>query len=57
MTTTPENRPLLALAPHARGKRSPVTCRLKCGDQCAHEVPNTSGNAYNKVGRIHDNKP
>ncbi|QIM19966.1 PhoX family protein [Phycicoccus sp. HDW14] len=46
MTTAPENRPLLALAAHARGKRSPVTCRLKCGDQCAHEAPNTSGNEY-----------
>jgi hypothetical protein len=46
MTIAPENRPLLALATHARGKRSPVTCRLKCGDACAHEAPNTTDNEY-----------
>jgi secreted PhoX family phosphatase len=48
MTIAPESpqagpRPLLRLEPkpsHARGKRSPVTCRLKCADQCAHPVPN-----------------
>ena len=33
--------PLLDLA-HARGKRSPVTCALKCGNACTHPVPNES---------------
>ncbi|MBM6404910.1 PhoX family phosphatase [Phycicoccus sp. CSK15P-2] len=46
MTIAPEQRRLLPLAPHARGKRSAVTCALKCGDQCAHPVPNTSSNEY-----------
>lgn len=48
MTTTPapEQRTLLSLTPHARGKRSPVTCRLKCADACSHAVPNTSENEY-----------
>ncbi|MBR7743256.1 PhoX family phosphatase [Phycicoccus sp. BSK3Z-2] len=32
------------MAVHARGKRSAVTCELKCGNQCAHDVPNTSDN-------------
>jgi len=48
MTTppAPQQRPLLSLTPHARGKRSPVTCRLKCADACSHAVPNTSDNEY-----------
>lgn len=46
MTIAPENRRLLGLVPHARGKRSPITCLLKCGDQCAHEAPNTTANEY-----------
>ncbi len=46
MTTTPEHRGLLRLVPHARGKRSPVTCELKCGNACAHEAPNRSDNDY-----------
>ena len=52
MTLTPTRRTLLPLADvssgpsHARGKRSPVTCRLKCGDACAHPVPNESDNDY-----------
>lgn len=46
MTIAPENRTLLSLAPHARGKRSPITCLLKCGDQCAHAAPNTTDNEY-----------
>ena len=33
-------------APHARGKRSPVTCRLKCDDACTKAVCNTSSNGY-----------
>ncbi|WP_230313806.1 PhoX family protein [Nakamurella alba] len=27
-----------------RGKRSPVTCHLKCADACSHPVPNVSSN-------------
>lgn len=46
MTITPQNRRLLSLVPHARGKRSPVTCELKCGNACAHDAPNTSTNDY-----------
>jgi len=44
ITPAPEHRPLLSVAPHARGKRSPVTCRLKCADACSHPVPNESAN-------------
>jgi secreted PhoX family phosphatase len=50
VTLTPSRRTVLPLADvppaHARGKRSPVTCRLKCGDACAHPVPNQSDNDY-----------
>ena len=46
MTIAPENRSPLSLAPHARGKRSPITCLLKCGDACAHAAPNTTDNEY-----------
>lgn len=34
----------LALLPHAG--RQGVTCRYRCGDQCAHETTNTSDNEY-----------
>ncbi|AEG44938.1 PhoX family phosphatase [Isoptericola variabilis] len=49
MTIAPESRPLLELAAtpsYARGKRSPVTCRLKCADACSHPAPNKSLNEY-----------
>lgn len=46
MTIAPQSRRLLDLVPHARGKRSPVTCELKCGNACAHAAPNTSANEY-----------
>ena len=46
MTIAPQTRRLLGLVPHARGKRSPVTCELKCGNACAHDAPNTSPNEY-----------
>ena len=26
--------------------RSALTCRMRCGDACSHDVPNTSANAY-----------
>ena len=54
MTLTPERRTTLPLidlpsaahALHARGKRSAVTCALKCGNACSHPVPNESDNDY-----------
>ncbi len=36
--------PLLT-SPH-KGGRSALTCRFRCGDQCAHDVTNTSDNSY-----------
>ncbi|WP_349827251.1 PhoX family protein [Brevibacterium litoralis] len=32
------------MADHVRGKRSPVTCQLKCGNACLGDVCNTSAN-------------
>ncbi|MGQ7786031.1 PhoX family protein [Nesterenkonia sp. K-15-9-6] len=37
-------RELLPMLGHVRGKRSAVTCALKCANACAGEVCNTSGN-------------
>lgn len=48
MTIAPEHRTLLTVQTHARGKRSPVTCRLKCNDACLHPAPNESANEYFK---------
>ncbi len=36
----------LPLLSHFSAKRSATTCRYRCGDQCAHEAPNTSENTY-----------
>ncbi|MEV0416631.1 PhoX family protein [Streptosporangium canum] len=36
--------PLLT-SPH-KGGRTALTCRFRCGNQCAHDVLNTSDNAY-----------
>lgn len=41
----PIDLPLL-MKGRTRGKRSAVTCALKCGNQCAHAQCNTSDNAY-----------
>ncbi|WP_309615266.1 PhoX family phosphatase [Salinibacterium sp.] len=53
MTLTPERptaaRPLIPLLPmqgHTAGKRSAVTCQLKCASACFHPAPNTSENDY-----------
>ncbi|MDC7122545.1 PhoX family phosphatase [Cellulomonas fimi] len=46
---TPSRRallPFLPMAGHTSGKRSPVTCHLKCGDACAQPAPNTTDNPY-----------
>ncbi|RJQ88822.1 PhoX family protein [Amycolatopsis panacis] len=35
--------PLISAHP---GGRSPITCEYRCGNACAHEAPNPSGNEY-----------
>ncbi|QDW30707.1 PhoX family phosphatase [Arthrobacter sp. KBS0702] len=37
---------LLPMLGHTKGKRSPVTCALKCDNACAGEVCNSSSNDY-----------
>ena len=37
--------PLPLLSRHSASRAS-ITCQYKCGNACAHEAPNTSGNAY-----------
>ncbi|EKU45275.1 hypothetical protein C272_15392 [Brevibacterium casei S18] len=39
-------RELLPMAGHVRGKRSPVTCALKCDNACSKAICNTSSNGY-----------
>ena len=39
----PPRLSLLPMYGRTCGNRSPVTCQLKCGSACAHEVPNQSG--------------
>ncbi|MFY9713214.1 MAG: PhoX family phosphatase [Microbacterium sp.] len=39
-------RTSLPMAGHVRGKRSAVTCHLKCANACADGVCNTSSNGY-----------
>lgn len=34
------------MAGHVRGKRSPVTCALKCDNACSKAICNTSSNSY-----------
>ncbi|WP_010533315.1 alkaline phosphatase PhoX [Brachybacterium squillarum] len=36
----------LLMKDHVAGKRSPVTCALKCGNQCLSPTCNTSSNGY-----------
>ena len=36
----------LLMKDHVRGKRSAVTCALKCDNQCAKPACNTSNNSY-----------
>ncbi len=43
-----ETRMSLPMAGHTKGKRSPVTCQLKCGNACAMGVCNQSDNEYFK---------
>lgn len=39
-------RTSLPMAQHVKGKRSAVTCHLKCGDACSKGVCNVSSNGY-----------
>ncbi len=39
-------RDLLPFLAPVHGNRSSLTCKMKCGDACFHEVPNTSANEY-----------
>ncbi|MFF2843340.1 PhoX family protein [Paenarthrobacter sp. NPDC057981] len=44
--TTGRKFPLLPMLGHTKGKRSAVTCALKCDNACAGDVCNTSANGY-----------
>ncbi|WP_255771621.1 PhoX family protein [Pseudarthrobacter sulfonivorans] len=44
--TTARKFNLLPMLGHTKGKRSPVTCALKCDNACAGETCNTSSNSY-----------
>jgi secreted PhoX family phosphatase len=49
ISTPADTRRKFALLPmlgHTKGKRSPVTCALKCDNACSGEVCNTSTNSY-----------
>ena len=47
MSETPGRKfALLPMLGHTKGKRSPVTCALKCDNACSGEVCNTSSNSY-----------
>ncbi|MDA8372059.1 MAG: PhoX family phosphatase [Nocardiopsaceae bacterium] len=46
MPQSAHRRRTLPLVGQAGGGRSRATCRLRCGDACFHEAPNTSDNAY-----------
>ena len=44
--TTESRRRFLPMLDHVKGKRSAVTCALKCDNACAKDVCNTSNNSY-----------
>ncbi|MEJ1178708.1 MULTISPECIES: PhoX family protein [unclassified Pseudarthrobacter] len=44
--TTARKFALLPMLGHTKGKRSAVTCALKCDNACAGDVCNTSSNSY-----------
>lgn len=46
MALTEDARRNLPMIEHARGKRSPVTCRLKCADACLGPECNSSNNPH-----------
>ena len=43
---TETTRRLLPMLGHTKGKRSAVTCALKCDNACSDAVCNTSRNTY-----------
>lgn len=44
--TIESRRRFLPMLDHVKGKRSAVTCALKCDNACAKDVCNTSNNSY-----------
>ncbi len=44
--SAPSDKRLLPLRQKHPLGRAAVTCRYRCGNACAHEAPNTSGNEY-----------
>ena len=46
MTAARPRRALLPLFTPIHANRSSLTCRMRCGNACDHEVPNSSGNDY-----------
>lgn len=46
MSTPSPRGPIPLIDSSHKGGRSALTCRFRCGNQCAHEVANTSGNTY-----------
>ncbi len=46
MANPSPRRPLPLLTSPHKGGRTALTCRFRCGNQCAHDVLNTSENAY-----------
>jgi uncharacterized protein len=42
----PTDRTLLPMAGLTHGRRSPVTCHLRCGDACSSAAPNTTETTY-----------
>ncbi|GII77410.1 hypothetical protein Sru01_23920 [Sphaerisporangium rufum] len=46
MANSSPRRLLPLVATPGGGGRDAMTCRYRCGDACAHETPNTSGNPY-----------
>ena len=46
MTIAPDRRSLLPMFDLTHGKRSAVTCHLRCGDACSKPVPNTTETSY-----------
>ena len=45
-STRPPSRRLLPIAADHHGGRLAQTCRFRCGNACAHPVPNSSANEY-----------
>ncbi len=46
MTLVPDHRRSLPMADLTHGRRSPVTCHLRCGDACSFTPPNETENEY-----------